>query len=278
MDPCGHRRRTRGAVPGRRCSSARRPRTASPPPGWARDALAAGTAPPAARGGRSVPHPLRPGRHRRARPGRSGRSTRLGLHGGLPPAVLRPQRGRAAEGAAHRRAPGGADHHRPVALGRLVRTGTVGHVRRDRGGPSRPAAHPHAALVGGAPAAQGPPQPGDRDGHVLPAARRRPALSGSPGDRPGRARGLAAARRAQAAARPADGVPQRGSAAPGHPRPHPGRPRAARTSRSSTPSPTSAFITGGPRRSASVRPGTPTSPTPTGWTISAACSTTCPTS
>ena len=56
-------------------------------------------------------------------------------------------------------------------VGRLVRARAVGHVRRDGGGPPRPAAHPHAALVGGASAAQGPPQPRDRDGHLLPAAR-----------------------------------------------------------------------------------------------------------
>ena len=141
------------------------------PTAWvARDALRAR---PAATSSAAVPQPFRTlydlaGIDERIRSDRDGQPD-SGLHRGLSPPVVRPQRGRAPEGAARRRTSLGPHRHRPVALGRLVRARAVGHVRGDGRGSPRPAAHPDAALVGGASAAQGPSQPGDRDGHVLSA-------------------------------------------------------------------------------------------------------------
>ena len=114
---------------------------------------------PQARGAAAVPHAVRPGRHRRAAAASPRGPAGRRLHRRLPPALLRAQRGRARSRSRSRGGtPAVPTDRRPLAGRRLVRARGLGHVRHRRRRPPAPQAHPHAAVVGGPPAAQGAPR------------------------------------------------------------------------------------------------------------------------
>ena len=161
----------RRARPARRVDASSRPRV----PASARRSIVQPTAdddPHAVGAGRARPRGRRPTsrprppttfpmlydleRHRRAPAPAPRRPARDRLHRRLPPALARAQRRRAPQGRAARRDARACRHdHRRLAGGRLVRARGLGHVRRGLRRPPAASAHPHAALVGGPPAAQG---------------------------------------------------------------------------------------------------------------------------
>ena len=165
---------------------------------------------PQGAGAQTLPPPGRPHRRRRERPSQAPGAR---LHPRLPPAQLRRSRLPAGQGAPLRRGARGAVDHRDLEERELVRARGLRHVRHPLRRPPRPAPHPHARLVAGAPAAQGASLPRHRDG---PLHRR----NGGDDDPAGRRRllqGKAPARGQR------DDDPQPRSPSPGDPRrPAPG--------------------------------------------------------
>ena len=217
-------------------------------------------------GGAAVPHALRPDRHRRALAHPSRRPAGERFHRRLPPAVLRPQRRRARQGAADRR-----DTLRlPTITGIWPSANWYEREVWDMFG-IRFDGHPHLRRILMPPTWEGHPL---RKEHPARATEMGPfQLARREAEPRSRRRCASDPRTGGCSAQGEDTDFMFLNLGPQHPGTHgvfAHRRCSSTARRSSMRCPTSATTTAARRRWASARPGTPTSPTPTASTTWAA--------